>query len=48
MIRQNPTDPACSSAIVGDTKIPEPVNRKQSCDGAKFGVTKCFHLQGKR
>jgi len=29
MMRQNPTDPACCSAIEGDTKIPDPVNRKQ-------------------
>jgi hypothetical protein len=29
MMRQNPTDPACSNAIEGDTKIPDPVNRKQ-------------------
>jgi hypothetical protein len=29
MMRQNPTDPACSSAIEGDTKIPDPVNRTQ-------------------
>jgi hypothetical protein len=36
MIRQNPTDPACCSAIVGDTKMPEPMNRTQLCD-VKFG-----------
>jgi hypothetical protein len=29
MMRQNPTDPVCSSAIEGDTKIPDPVNRTQ-------------------
>jgi hypothetical protein len=29
MMRQKPTDPACSSAIEGDTKIPDPVNRTQ-------------------
>jgi hypothetical protein len=29
MMRQNPTDPASFSAIEGDTKIPDPVNRTQ-------------------
>jgi hypothetical protein len=29
MMRQNPTDPVCSSAIEGDTKMPDPVNRTQ-------------------
>jgi hypothetical protein len=29
MTRQNPTDPASASAIEGDTKIPDPVNRTQ-------------------
>jgi hypothetical protein len=33
MMRQNPTDPACCSAMVGETKIPDPAIRTTDAQG---------------